>query len=740
MNNTLLNSAKSLLRRHVLAGSIAAALCVTSAASAQTVLEFYGSITSAGPASNRISSLTGLSSYGTHNYFSTIPFSSSGTVTMETTHAFLNVSGSEDDTWLSLYKNAFDPASALTNAVNYDDDSGGGNYLSLLTQNVAAGEKYVLVVTTYEPSSTGPYTLRMSGPNEIDLEGTYNGSLIIRSGTFGGNGTITGFLLNYGILSPGHSPGKISVGGDYIQAPTGTLRVEIGGLNKGQFDLLAVGGHAYLDGALQLVRLNNFNLHRGDKVTFLTAGGGVSGEFASVYGDFGGSTIQYEKNSVSVTLPTYSDIASTYGFTRNQTAVSHSLDSLSYDRNTKLFNFLDNRPVSKLPGDLDKIANEEITSVFTLGKSLAQVQSGNIGRRTDDIRSGTSGFSAAGLAINGSGPSYSGGFRTGVAGPNGNGLRDDGKDVKETKSVVAPEENRWGAFLSGTGEWVSVGNTDNARGYDLTSGGFTLGVDYKVTPNLAIGIAAGYTGTTADLVDGGRIRVNGGKIGIYGTYFQTQPEAGPVTMSKDSSKDSKEVQAPSVNVAKGFYADVAVFGGYNGYDTRRSALQGEARGDTDGGELNVLVGAGYDFKVGGLTFGPTASFNYTYIGTNGYNENGSLAPLAVHGGEADSLRTAFGFKASYDWKCGSVLIKPEVRAAWQHEFGDTAYQLTSDFGTGGDSFTVNGPQLGRDSALVGAGFAVQFNERFTTYFYYDGELGRKTYESHAVTGGIRVSF
>src|SRR5581483_2765806 len=105
-------------------------------------------------------------------------------------------------------------------------------------------------------------------------------------------------------------------------------------------------------------------------------------------------------------------------------------------------------------------------------------------------------------------------------------IRDDGKEVKETKGVVSAE-NRWGVFLSGTGEWVSVGNTDNARGYDLTSGGFTLGIDYKFTPNFALGLMAGYTGTTADLTDRGRVWVNGGKIGLYGTFFQNVQEPAP---------------------------------------------------------------------------------------------------------------------------------------------------------------------------------------------------------------------
>jgi hypothetical protein len=49
---------------------------------------------------------------------------------------------------------------------------------------------------------------------------------------------------------------------------------------------------------------------------------------------------------------------------------------------------------------------------------------------------------------------------------------------------------------------------------------------------------------------------------------------------------------------------------------------------------------------------------------------------------------------------------------------------------------VSGRRLGRDSAL--ASFAVQFNERCSTY--YDGELGHTNYQSTAVTGGFHISF
>ena len=136
--------------------------------------------------------------------------------------------------------------------------------------------------------------------------------------------------------------------------------------------------------------------------------------------------------------------------------------------------------------------------------------------------------------------------------------------------VMAPSpDNRWGVFVTGNGEWANVGDTSNSAGYDLTSAGFTLGLDYKVTPNFVIGLAAGYARGSADLTESGRVTADGGKLSLYTSYF-----------------------------TGGFYADAAVQGGYNSYDTRRNGVDGTARGSTDGGELTALFGTGYQWKVG----------------------------------------------------------------------------------------------------------------------------------------------
>jgi outer membrane autotransporter protein len=155
----------------------------------------------------------------------------------------------------------------------------------------------------------------------------------------------------------------------------------------------------------------------------------------------------------------------------------------------------------------------------------------------------------------------------------------------------------------------------------------------------------------------------------------------------------------------------------------------------------VLVAGGYDWKKGGFSIGPTASFQYTLVGFGDFTESGSLAPLSYPAQHADSFRTAFGMKSSYDWKIGPIHLVPELRLAWQHEFGDTDYALVSSFASGaGNSFTVNGPEIGRDSMLVGAGFAIHWNDRLSTYAYYDGELFRTNYLSNNVSAGFRLSF
>jgi outer membrane autotransporter protein len=570
--------------------------------------------------------------------------------------------------------------------------------------------------------------------------------LVNFAGTLMGTGTAFRDVRNAGIFSPGNSTGTFRIRGNYLQTGAGTMVIEISGAKPGQHDLVAVGGQATLDGTLRLVRTGGGRLKPGDKVTFLTAEGGVTGRFATEENDFATdrtstrvstqrgpdgqpvqtqetvhdltgtiveATVVYESNSVSLEMQqgSFKLLAQELGYTPNQRAVGGMLDKVARRSGSdhKLIDFLNGEALSNLPAHFDRIAPEELQAIFTVGTSQANAQTANLQRRFEDIRAGRLGFSADGLSV--SGPGFLNDQPVGAEGPVGP-VSHGAKEIRAPKDAIPPGEQRYGAFITGTGEFASVNGTGLARGYDLTTGGFTIGVDYKLNDQFTVGVHTGYARSGTDGFGGSRVTVNGAKLGAYATYF----------------------------TGEGFYADVALQGGFNSYDTRRSALRGTASGSTTGGEFNGLIATGFDFTNDSLRVGPIASLQYTHVGFSGYSESGSLAPLRYESQGITSVRSALGMKASYEFRYQGAVIRPEIRAAWQHEFGDVQHAVISSLASGGPEFVVQGAEIGRESLLLSLGVAVLWNERTATYLYYDGELLRSDYTSNNVTAGVRMSF
>jgi outer membrane autotransporter protein len=348
------------------------------------------------------------------------------------------------------------------------------------------------------------------------------------------------------------------------------------------------------------------------------------------------------------------------------------------------------------------IAPEELAAIYEIKFGLDTMQGTNLIQRMDDIRAGSNGFCAAGYA-----PQVI---------SRGDSKDFDGKAVPDKNpapAFVQAPENRWGIFVTGSGEYVKVGSEDdNAPGYRITNGAVILGVDYRLSHNFAVGIYGGYEAGDATLFENGRLSMEGGNMGAFATYFYN-----------------------------GFYVDVAGGGGWNSYDIRRTALMGDARGRTDGSEVNALGAIGYDWKFGCLNIGPTASVQYTSANIDRYTEAGSLVPLVIQDQNEDSLRSTVGLRASYDIKAGSVIFRPEARAAWLHEYYDQAYPIDARLASGGGGIlTAFGPTVGRDAAQIRAGVSAQLSRAFAVYVYYDGIVGRSNYNSNGASGGFSFGF
>ena len=203
-----------------------------------------------------------------------------------------------------------------------------------------------------------------------------------------------------------HLSGQFTINGNYTQNPSGTLRIEVAGLAPSQHDVLAVNGQASLAGRLQLVRVGGFTLSAGDQITFLTASNGVSGTFDNVENDFlvTGSIVVFEvvylPNAVVLegTQGSFAEFAGAFCGTPNSVAVGQALDSAVGDpRASELIGFLNNQTLTDLCDDIDLISPEQLTSIFVIGVSLANVQTANLERRMDDIHAGQHGVQLVGI-------------------------------------------------------------------------------------------------------------------------------------------------------------------------------------------------------------------------------------------------------------------------------------------------------------------------------------------------------
>src|SRR6202022_3620676 len=114
----------------------------------------------------------------------------------------------------------------------------------------------------------------------------------------------------------------------------------------------------------------------------------------------------------------------------NQIAVANALDRVSTDpRESRLLSFLYQEPTINLPADFDKIAPDELSSLYEISFSFANVQEANIENRLGDIRSGLSGFNSS-LSL----------ARTPA--PIADGQR--GKAIARNPILTPPADNRWG--------------------------------------------------------------------------------------------------------------------------------------------------------------------------------------------------------------------------------------------------------------------------------------------------------
>ncbi len=225
------------------------------------------------------------------------------------------------------------------------------------------------------------------------------------------------------------------------------------------------------------------------------------------------------------------------------------------------------------------------------------------------------------------------------------------------------------------------------------------------------------------------------RIGAALGYVYTHAKSDPGVTEDHSSSFQGAVYA-SYTLSR-LYVGVMGRLAYANIETERDITNAGATqtavGDTSGLDTSAYV------EVGGLigdaeklAFRPLASFHYTWIQQDAFQEAGAGADsLSIAEKTTTSLDTSLGARLSSLWRydaglfgggpIGEFGLEPELHFSWNHEFGDRGRHVNATDSSG--TYTrLEGAESGRDYFLVGTGYTMRFHPTALLYLTYDARI------------------
>jgi outer membrane autotransporter protein len=158
------------------------------------------------------------------------------------------------------------------------------------------------------------------------------------------------------------------------------------------------------------------------------------------------------------------------------------------------------------------------------------------------------------------------------------------------------------------------------------------------------------------------------------------------------------------------------------------------------GLAQVFGEVGYGVALGNIAAEPFAGLAYVRLHSGSFAESGGLAALNGANGDQDIGYSMLGARFATSWVLPSgPAVTPRISAAWQHAFGNVTPAAALTFQTLGTSFNVAGVPLGRDAAVVDAGFDVHVAPQATLGLSYFGKIAEHA-QDHSVKGTFAYRF
>lgn len=611
--------------------------------------------------------------------------------------ATLNVAQSETIGFLSGVAGALVTIASgqtLTTADNSGSDyagtiSGAGSF-----KQSFAGTTTVSGASTY----TGPTSVTV-GTLVVNGSIASSSSLTVNAGaTLGGSGQVPSTTV-FGTLSPGNSPGTITVNGNLTLGAGSTYIAEVQGAVS---DRVNVTGTAALAGTLRIVPLGGaytFN----SAYTLLSAAGGRSGTFGTtdVTGSFGdgvASTVTYTVNDVQLTLAPKK--VTTLGVIAplNAYAVAAGLDrAVAGGANPSSLFGIYNLSAAAIPAAVNQLSGEVHASAPAMAVTAADqflrtmLDPSALGRLAGETRPGVAAFSGL--------------VRKGADAPVGPAALD------------APRYSVWGAGFGSFGHTDGSTRIGSAK-RDLDDAHLAVGADFRLMPGTVVGFAVAGGSSRASLANGlGKAEAEAFQAGLYG-----MTRLGPLNLAAALGYARLENDVDRAVPALG------------------SSLTSSYATTAWSGRLQASAAV---LTWNGLTLSPLAALQAIQARSPAVTEanwaGANAGALALARRTDITSRSELGLQLDYASQLNGLPVSGHVRASWAHYYQRDAGVSASIAGLTGSGFAIDGAKPSRNSALVAAGLDVKLTPSVTLGARIDGELSGTTNRLGG-SAQIRVSF
>lgn len=541
---------------------------------------------------------------------------------------------------------------------------------------------------------------------ELFINGSVHGSAAaVQSGAFlGGSGAVKS-LSNNGTVQPGGvaASGRLLVsGGNYTQTGAGSLQIRV--QSGSVYDQLWVtNGSAVLNGNLSISTLGGFAPKAGDRfANVVAASGAISGTFTSLTRS--NPTLLWEArygttNVDLVVTRDYSNPALGLGPSESQLsqALNAAATTASGDLNAALSIIDTMSSAAEIKAAFNEILPMKLTALGPAGMSGAAIQMQNLQGRlfgaTTSIGQSQGGYQPILLAYNG----------------------------ENLLGLLSPRaetpDARWDFFINGSGTIIDQETTSTAPGFGATAQGMTMGSDYQLTEDLAVGMATGYSHTETILAaNGGQVLAETIPLWVYQRWRHAN-----------------------------WYLHCGGGGALNLYENQRNiqfgGLTRTARSQPSGGQANAFFKSGHDFQIGRFTLGPVGSLEYTKLWIDAFTETGADSlNLRLSSQTTESLQGGLGGRLIYHWQLGNIKLLPQAQLSFQHEFANDSRSIEARLAEGSAPFSVSTTAPDRDFGILSGGIEVEVTESLRFSLDYQTEAGRQNFTSHSINGTVHVRF